>query len=512
MAIVYQKDAGLGQAIQQVGSILGGVIQQKTQQNQFNKINEKIKGKEFTTTLLSEILAEPGGMAYLQQFGPIIAPILKEQAKAQGANAYMSNVLGSLFPDMFGGPGNPSQNAVGSGAPQMDQAPPVSPIQQADIIQRGAVQSPRGGQVSAVAEARSAQSNVPDISGVPSRPPLEDSNRRGPLEQTNFDMGGQAAQGLNPPQEGGDMMKEQLNVAAAAQPNRTPANAQPAQGFDITKLTPEQREKLALALAGSPYQQHREIAKVLQDQTKTARDLDLKREERNFKLNTPLYEGINAARRSIPEKDIALERIDEAIQSGDINRFTDWAADRLGLDPLKTSQAQILESAVKTLFLNDLQGIQGGRLNQLIEGNLLKSFQNIGKSPAANQEITETLYAIEDIVKERIKIFDKISENYDKAGRELPRNADKLIDDELNPFVKQKLAELGKVRRELREGKVRSNSAVQMRRAERRTANNPPPEGTKWVLAPNGQVKAVPLSALKDALDPKKGKGRLIHD
>jgi len=510
MAIVYQKDAGLGQAINQLGSVLGGVIQQKTQQNQFNKINEKIKGKEFSTTLLSEILAEPGGMQYLEKFGPIIAPILKEQAKAQGAQGYMNNVLGSLFPDIFGGPGQPGQNAQESGNPQMNQGPAPSPIQQADMIQRGAPSRPN--QVSAVAEARSAQSNVPDISGVPSRPPLEDSNRRGPLEQTNFDMGGQASQGLNPPQEMGGPLQAQMAAAAQAQPNRTPANAQPTQGFDITKLNPEQREKLALALAGSPYSQHREIAKVLQDQTKNARDLDLKREERNFKLNTPLFEGINSARRSIPEKDIALERIDEAIQSGDINRFTDWAADRLGLDPLKTSQAQILESAVKTLFLNDLQGIQGGRLNQLIEGNLLKSFQNIGKSPAANQEITETLYAIEDIVKERIKIFDKISETYDKAGRELPRNADKLIDDELNPFVKQKIAELGKVRRELREGKVRSNSAVQMRRAERRIANNPPPDGTKWVLAPNGQVKAVPLSALKDALDPKKGKGRLVHD
>lgn len=511
MAIVYQKDAGLGQAINQIGSILGGVIQQKTMQNQFNKINEKIKGKEFTTTLLSEILAEPGGMQYLQQFGPIIAPILKEQAKAQGAQGYMTNVLGSLFPDIFGGPGSPSSGAEG-GISQMDQAPAPSPIAEANMMQNGGDLGPSRSIVTPKMEQQSASTNVPDISGVPSRPSLENSNRRGPQEQTIYQQGGQGSMGLNPPSERGDMVRQEVGQMAAAQPNRVPANAPSAQGFDITKLNPEQREKLALALAGSPYQQHREIAKVLQDQTKTARDLDLKREERNFKLNTPLYEGINAARRSIPEKDIALERIDEAIQSGDIRRFTDWAADRLGLDPLKSTQAQILESAVKTLFLNDLQGIQGGRLNQLIEGNLLKSFQNIGKSPAANQEITETLYAIEDIVKERIKIFDKVSETYDKAGRELPRNADKLIDDELNPFVKKKLGELSKVRRELREGKVRSNSAVQMRRAERRTANNPPPEGTKWVLAPNGQVKAVPLSQLKDALDPKKGKGRLVND
>lgn len=502
MAIVYQKDAGLGQAINQIGSILGGVIQQKTQQNQFSNINKKIQGKPFTQTLLSEILAEPGGMQYLQQFGPIIAPILKEQARSQGANSYLGNVLGSVLPDVFGGPGQ------AGGLSQNDQAPQVSPITEANLVQSGRDQGPRG-PVSGVAEARSAQSNVPGISGVPSRPPLQDSNRVGPQEQTVYQQGGQAGMGLNPPSENGDMVRQEQGQMARAQPNNIPANSPQAQGKDLSSLTPEQAEKVALALAGSPYKEHQSIAKVLQDQAKVRRERDSKYEERNFQVNKPLYEGINQARRTMPEKEIALARIDDAIQSGDIGRFTDWAAERLGIDPAKSTQAQILESAVKTLFLNDLQGIQGGRLNQLIEGNLLKSFQNIGKSPEANQEITETLYAIEDIVKERIKIFDDISEKYDKAGRELPRNVDKMIDDRLNPLVKDKLSELNKVRKELKQGKVRSNSAVQLRRAQRRTQDNPPPEGTKWVVAPNGQVRAIPLNQLKAA---QTAGGRLINE
>jgi hypothetical protein len=505
MAIVYQKDAGLVQGLNQglgaLAQALGQKMQTQRLQTQFKNINSKIEGKEFSPTLLQEILAQPGGMEYLQQFGPIIAPVLKEQAKAQGAQTYLGNLVAQLFPELGGGGGG-----IPGGQP-IEMAPPASPIAEANMIQRGPSAAPR---VSGAEEARSAQSNVPDISGVPSRPPVEDSNRVGPREQTVYQQAGQAGMGINPPQEGGDAVSAQLGQAARAEPGATPAQAKPSmQGFDITKLNPEQREKLALALAGSPYSQHREIAKILQDQTKTARDLDLKREERNFKLNTPLYEGIASSRRSLPEKDIALERIDDAIQSGDIGRFTDWAADRLGMDPLKSTQAQILESAVKTLFLADLQAIQGGRLNQLIEGNLLKAFQNIGKSPEANQEITETLYAIEDIVKKRIGIFDKLSETYDKAGRELPRNVDKMIDDELNPFVKDKLAELNKVRKELRQGKVRSNSAVQMRRAQRKANDNPPPEGTKWVLAPNGQVKAVPLNQLNAA---KKAGGRIVNE
>jgi len=501
MAIVYQGDQGLIGGINQATGALGQVLMQKAQErtlkNQFTKINEKIKDKPISATLLQEILAEPGGMQYLQQFGPLIAPVLKEQAKSQGAGSWLSNA----FPDIFPAGG---ASSGGGGQPGMGAAPQVSPIEQANLMQRGAPQQP--GPVSAVAEARSAQSDVPDISGVPSRPPLADSNRVGPQEQTVYQQGGQDGMGLNPPSEGGDMMRQQQQAMAAAQPNRTPANAQvPAQGNPFTKLTEDQ----IVQLAGSPYQEHREIAKVLQDQAKTRRDKDEKREERNFQLNKPLYESIAKTRRALPEKEIALERIDEAIQSGDINRFTDWAADRLGLDPLKTTQAQILDSAVKELFLADLQSIQGGRLNQLIEGNLLKAFQSVGKSPAANQEITETLYAIEDIMKERISVFDKLSETYDKAGRELPRNVDKLIDDELNPFIKEKLGELTKVRKELRSGKVRSNSAVQMRRAERRVRNNPPPDGTKWVLSPTGQVKAIPLTQLKAALDAK---GRLVND
>lgn len=502
MAIVYQGDQGLNQGINQATSVLGQVLMQKAQerklQNQFTQINKKIEGKQFTPTLLQEILAEPGGMQYLQQFGPIIAPVLKEQARSQGASAWLS----SAFPDIFpagGAQSGPSGQGGPGVSPMQDAAPPVSPIQEANLVQKGKDLGP--GPVTAIAEARSAQSDVPDISGVPSRPPVQDSNRVGPQEQTVYQQGGQAGMGLNPPSEGGDMVRQEQGVMSAAQPNRTPANAKP-QGF--SNLTDDQIVKLA----GSPYQEHREIAKVLQDQAKVRREADQKREERNFKINTPLYESIHSARTALPEKEIALARIDEAIQSGDINRFTDWAADRLGLDPAKTTQAQILESAVKTLFLADLQSLQGGRLNQLIEGNLLKAFQNIGKSPEANQEITETLYAIDDIVRERIKIFDDLSETYDEAGRELPRNADKRIDDILNPFVKDRLSDLTKVRKELREGKVRSNSAVQLRRAERVTKRNPPPEGTKWVLAPNGQIKAVPINQLRAAQDAK---GRIIE-
>ena len=76
---------------------------------------------------------------------------------------------------------------------------------------------------------------------------------------------------------------------------------------------------------------------------------------------------------------MALERIEDALLSGNIRQFIDWSADQMGLDPLKTTDAQILEAATKELFLSDLSEIAGGRLNQLIERNLLKALTNAGK-------------------------------------------------------------------------------------------------------------------------------------
>ena len=132
------------------------------------------------------------------------------------------------------------------------------------------------------------------------------------------------------------------------------------------------------------------------------------------------------------------------------------------------------------------------------------------KSPEANQEILESFYAVNDILGERVKIFDNLEEQFDKSGLELPKNAEKLISDKLTPYVNNKLKELSATRKELKKGKIKSNSALQMRRATRLSQDNPPPPGSVWVLAPTGKVVAVPLDQLKAATSKESG-GRIVE-
>lgn len=251
------------------------------------------------------------------------------------------------------------------------------------------------------------------------------------------------------------------------------------------------------------------LADALQKQEIANQKLSAKREERDYQINKPLYEDIYKLRSAMPEKRIVLERIEDALNSGQINRFTDWAAGQLGLDPLKTSQGQILESAVKELFLGDLGKIKGGRINQLIEKNLLGALQNAGKSRGANQEITETLHVVQDMLQERVKAFDDITRQYERAGREPGRSLARQVDERLAPIYEKKMNELSKFRKDISEGKILNNEQMQMRRAKREIRGNPPPQGTKWVINPKGEVVAIPTARVQDAIN---GGGRLVNE
>lgn len=144
--------------------------------------------------------------------------------------------------------------------------------------------------------------------------------------------------------------------------------------------------------------------------------------KRSFEINKPLYEGIEKSRENLFKHGISLARLEDAIQSGNFSRWYNSLAANLGLNAAKTSKAQILESAVKDLFLSDLAQLSGGRINQFLEKNLLSALPNIGNSPIANTEITATLSALHSIKKEKIRLLDEMVEKYDSQGKELPRS------------------------------------------------------------------------------------------
>jgi len=247
--------------------------------------------------------------------------------------------------------------------------------------------------------------------------------------------------------------------------------------------------------------QNPELGRMLQQQKMQSdninyqqQKLDIEKEKISDKSNEKLFDKVDNTRDNIAQEELALLRIEDALQSGEINKYTDWLAGQLGFEPGKKSEAQVLESAAKELFVKGLQGITGVRFNQFLERMLREAGANVGKSPEANQEYLESMYMISDIKKKYVEEFDKLQESYEKRGLPLPKNAKRLISEKLKPYEKQKLREYQRIKKQIREGNVLDNEGIRLRQAKRLVEERPPKEGFVWVLPPTGKAREIPIS------------------
>ncbi|HNC88744.1 MAG TPA: hypothetical protein PL000_07320, partial [Anaerolineales bacterium] len=277
MAIVVNKDAGLIQGLQTAGNALAATLthnalmraqenQQKKQQAQYAQLASKLQGKPIDQNLLFSLLAEPGGMEALKTLGPLLGGVLKENARSAGAGNWLQNAVLQATGGHPQNPQNPeapqmpygiNQGVQSAGQGILDSVMgSLTPIDQPmndgyhlnkDFYERNGLAKP---DISDLQEWRSGTLNAPAVSGVPSAPPLPDENRVGPREQTKFQMGGQSGMDLHPPQENFRQV-----------PIKQPIP-------QISDLNADQQEKLAQILSGSPYQEHRDLAKNIQDQVK----------------------------------------------------------------------------------------------------------------------------------------------------------------------------------------------------------------------------------------------------
>jgi len=194
---------------------------------------------------------------------------------------------------------------------------------------------------------------------------------------------------------------------------------------------------------------------------------------------------------TIPETEIALDRVERALESGQTSGWWNSFANLLPEQYARlfeTDDAQLLKSAIKTLFLKDLQGMVGQRANQLIERVLLNSLAGIGKSEAANQEFLEAARIALQMKKNYLEAIDEISA---RGGRLPPKNM-RL---EVQKLTKQKNDQLAKdldiAVKDIKNGKIKNNYLAQMRKAQKQE----PPQGKSY-LALNGQVGLVNTNEL----------------
>ena len=135
---------------------------------------------------------------------------------------------------------------------------------------------------------------------------------------------------------------------------------------------------MAQILSGSPYQEHRDLAKNIQDQ--------VKQNTRNFhedrKYHTDLakkgLEHVNSLRESLPRKASALQMARNAVQSGEVGAFSKAnLAQILGRPELQNASGSALLTASKENLLSIMARVSGRAQNQWFERRASSMFAQL---------------------------------------------------------------------------------------------------------------------------------------
>lgn len=153
---------------------------------------------------------------------------------------------------------------------------------------------------------------------------------------------------------------------------------------------------------------------------------------------------------SLPDKRMALSRIEDSLKSNDLKSFSNFMADYLESqgkpgEYLRTNSGAALQSATKEFLMGDIARIKGGRPNQFIEKQLSSAYPKAGYDKIANQKILKAMQTGVDIIEKEKEIYNRLSDEFEAQGKPVPGNVSKLVNKELKPYVLQKEKELQNV-------------------------------------------------------------------
>ncbi|MFP3859221.1 MAG: hypothetical protein ACLFUW_00215 [Bacteroidales bacterium] len=154
------------------------------------------------------------------------------------------------------------------------------------------------------------------------------------------------------------------------------------------------------------------------------------KEKRSFERNKNYLNRISGIANELPKEKLALSQMEGALNSGDFNSWRNAIAEMTGFDILKTSSAQTVNSASKQFLMSSLAGLTG-RPNQFIERQITKGLISPLYKDEANKLIYEGYNGLADLKEKEVEIALDLEEKYTSAGREIPRNFQKLVRDKL---------------------------------------------------------------------------------
>lgn len=168
--------------------------------------------------------------------------------------------------------------------------------------------------------------------------------------------------------------------------------------------------------------------------------------EFGYKRGGKVLEDIGSASQTMPERELALQSMKNAIDKNETGLFSSSNLSRLasqltGLDlPVNATGAQ-MQAAQKTFLVNTLNKVGAKGLNQYLEKQIASSFPMIGQSKEANQQsllLHETAFDLER--KFQDTVYDLYKRQVAEQGYPNP-DLDLQAQQAMKPYVKGKLKE-----------------------------------------------------------------------
>jgi len=160
-----------------------------------------------------------------------------------------------------------------------------------------------------------------------------------------------------------------------------------------------------------------------------------RQEQRAFERNKKYFGRISDMSNDLPKEKLALSQMRGAVEQGDFNSWRNAISDMLGYEVLKTASAQTVNSASKQFLMSSLASLTG-RPNQFIEKQITKGLISPKYKDIANQLILEGYEGLSDLKEKEIQIAQQVEEDFIEKGKEVPRNFQKLVKDQLKDSAK----------------------------------------------------------------------------